>query len=308
MIPKTTLGNTDLQVSRLGYGAMELRDLEGEKSHPSSAVTGKLKDEKQAEQALNAALDSGITFIDTAWAYGRSEEFIGRFISHRRSEYTLATKAGHLYRGVSDQSSWTIEAITTCLEQSLKRLNTDYVDLLQLHNPRPEEVDWEAMTQALESFRSQGMVRYIGLSSGVPHIEKFLDMEIFDTIQVPYSAVMPENTNAIDRAKRQGVGVIARGTLGEGAPIAGDPSRALYKKLKSRWEQSCLPGMAESAENITEFLIRYSLSNPNVDVALFGSANPEHIKANAESAAQSLLTAEAVEKVQNSVAEAIECM
>ncbi|WP_020406904.1 aldo/keto reductase [Hahella ganghwensis] len=300
MIPKTTLGNTDLHISRLGYGAMELRDLEGEKSHPSSAVPGKLKDPKQAEQALNAALDAGISFIDTAWAYGRSEEFIGRFISHRREEYTLATKAGHLYRGVSDQSSWTVEAVTTCLEQSLKRLNTDHVDLLQLHNPRPEEVDWEAMTNALERFRSRGMLRYIGLSSGVPHIDKFLDLGIFDSIQVPYSALMPENARAIQRAKTMGVGVITRGTLGEGAPIAGDPSRALYKKLKSRWDNSCLPAMAD---NITEFLIRYSLTNPNVDVALFGSANPDHITANAASAEQSLLQGDVVEQVQSSVAE-----
>ena len=85
-LPKTALGRTGLNVTTLGYGAMEIR---GARIWGGRQVT-----EDQAKTILNAVLDAGINFIDTANDYGRSEEFIGKFISNRRSEYFLATKCG----------------------------------------------------------------------------------------------------------------------------------------------------------------------------------------------------------------------
>src|ERR1043166_4454085 len=85
-LPKTILGRTGLNVTRLGFGAMEIRD--------SGVWSGRPVTEKQVESLLNAVLDAGINFIDTSQDYGRSEEFIGRFLAKRRSEFVLATQCG----------------------------------------------------------------------------------------------------------------------------------------------------------------------------------------------------------------------
>src|SRR5438309_297704 len=85
-LAKRTLGRTGLSVTQLGYGAMEVR---GSRIWGGRPVT-----EEQAEKILNAVLDTGINFIDTSNDYGRSEEFIGRYLSHRRQEFYLATKCG----------------------------------------------------------------------------------------------------------------------------------------------------------------------------------------------------------------------
>ena len=87
-LPTSTLGRTGLEVTKLGYGAMEVR---GTRIWGGRPVT-----DEEAGQILNAVLDAGINFIDTANDYGRSEEYIGRFLSSRRSEFVLATKCGCL--------------------------------------------------------------------------------------------------------------------------------------------------------------------------------------------------------------------
>ena len=87
---KTTLGRTGLNVTQLGYGALEVRGVVST-DDPKS----RMPSEDRAELILNSVLDLGINFIDTAWCYGKSEEMIGKYISNRRNEYTLAAKTGH---------------------------------------------------------------------------------------------------------------------------------------------------------------------------------------------------------------------
>src|SRR5262245_43235145 len=112
------LGKTGLKVSRLGAGLGEI---------------GALEDVSVAGRLLNIALDGGINFLDTGECYGNSEEWIGRTISQRRQEYILATKAGHLVEGYEGEA-WTAQTILDSIERSLKRMRTDYLDLLQLHS------------------------------------------------------------------------------------------------------------------------------------------------------------------------------
>ena len=122
---RTTLGKTGIEVSRLGAGLVKIGDLEVE----------------QGGRLLNQALDAGIDFLDTAECYCRSEEIIGRTIAHRRSEYFLATKAGHAVDansrpvplGVHGHRPWTAETVKLSIDRSLRRLGTDHVDLLQVH-------------------------------------------------------------------------------------------------------------------------------------------------------------------------------
>src|SRR4051812_8446551 len=133
-LPKRTLGRTGLNVTTLGYGAMELR----------GAPRGRDVTEQQAERILNAVLDSGINFVDCSIDYGLAEERIGKYISHRRDEYFLATKCGCLVGELERNPPpagpnmrfphvFTPENILAGVEQSLRRMNTDHIDLLQFH-------------------------------------------------------------------------------------------------------------------------------------------------------------------------------
>jgi aryl-alcohol dehydrogenase-like predicted oxidoreductase len=121
-LPKRELGRTGLQVTMLGYGAMELR----------GAPRARDTTEAQAETILNAVLDAGINYIDTSIDYGVSEERIGRYISHRRSEYYLASKCGCLV-GAPAVRGLTRDNILAGVEQSLVRMKTDYLDVVQFH-------------------------------------------------------------------------------------------------------------------------------------------------------------------------------
>jgi len=126
-LPKRELGRTGLQVTTLGYGAMELR----------GAPRARDTTEAQAETILNAVLDAGINYIDTSIDYGVSEERIGHYISHRRSEYYLASKCGCLVgapaaRGQRSPHVFTRDNILAGVEQSLVRMKTDYLDMVHI--------------------------------------------------------------------------------------------------------------------------------------------------------------------------------
>src|SRR6058998_384513 len=120
-LPKRELGRTGLQVTMLGYGAMELR----------GALRGRDVTEAQAETILRAVLDAGINYIDTSIDYGESEERIGRYIASRRSEYYLASKCGCPVGEVGGTRAphvFTGENVIAGVEQSLRRLQADYLD------------------------------------------------------------------------------------------------------------------------------------------------------------------------------------
>src|SRR5437868_4645523 len=119
---KRTLGRTGFEATVLGFGAMEIR---GNRIWNGRPVT-----DEQAERILNAALDAGINLIDTARDYGRSEEYIGRYISNRRDEYFLATKCGCTIKPAGDHDDtphiWTRENLMSNIEESLSLLKTDH--------------------------------------------------------------------------------------------------------------------------------------------------------------------------------------
>src|SRR5262245_440208 len=128
-LPTRQLGRTGLSVTMLGYGAMELR----------GAPRGRDVSDAQAEAILHAVLDAGINYIDTSIDYGVSEERIGRYIGDRRAEYYLASKFGCLAcappapRGQTSPHVFTRDNILAGVEQSLARMRTDYLDVLQFH-------------------------------------------------------------------------------------------------------------------------------------------------------------------------------
>ncbi len=150
-LPKRELGRTGLEVTMLGYGAMELR----------GAPRTRDISEAQAETILNAVLDSGINYIDTSIDYGLSEERIGRYIGHRRDEYYLASKCGCLVgappapRGDRSPHVFTPENIVAGVEQSLRRMQTDHLDVVQFHSsPSQQTLQDNGAVDALLSWRA----------------------------------------------------------------------------------------------------------------------------------------------------------
>ena len=204
------LGRTGLNVTVLGFGAMELRA-------PGSAIrSGRPVDPAQAGKVLNAALDGGINFIDTSIDYGRSEDSIGESISHRRHEYYLATKCGcnadleAIASGTARGHTFSRDNIREGVHLSLRRMKTDYLDLVQFHGPPPVETRDEAI-QAMLELKREGKTRFIGVSAVLPEVAGLVETGAFDTVQVPYSALEREHEAFIGQAALEGLGVVGRG-------------------------------------------------------------------------------------------------
>ena len=254
-----TLGRTGLEVTRLGYGAMAVSDVS----------------EDVADTALNAVLDAGINFIDTSNDYGRSEEFIGKYISRRRSEYYLATKCG-CPPDTGGQHVWTRENLFRGLNQSLERLKTDYVDLFQLHNAPGEDCERGGLVDALKEMQVQGKVRWIAISTGLPHLPTYLEWGVFDQFQIPYSALQREHEGWISRSADAGIGTVIRGGVAQGEPGEGRGRAESWQKF----QDANLDELREEGESRSAFVLRFTLTHPQIHTIIAGTKNPAHLHEN----------------------------
>jgi aryl-alcohol dehydrogenase-like predicted oxidoreductase len=270
-LPTRTLGRTGLEVTQLGYGAMELR----------GAPRGRDVSDDQAEQVLRAVLDSGINYIDTSIDYGLSEERIGRFIAGRRDQYFLASKCGCPLQPVAPTTRgrsphvFTRDNVTAGVEQSLRRLRTDYLDVVQFHSsPNKQTLEDEGGLDALLDLQRQGKVRFVGMSGTLPNLPEQIQMGVFDVFQIPYSAVQSEHEALISQAAAAGAGTVIRGGAAKGA-----------------WAGSELDDLTDGASR-TEFILRYTLSHPDLHTTIVGTVDPAHLQANVAAAKKGPLPAD----------------
>ena len=293
MLPKAELGTTGMMVTKLGFGALELRDLESD--------GGCLPSEEHGKRLLNAVLDAGINFIDTARSYGRSEEFIGRAIANRRDEYFLATKAGRGWRsdppGGSELSR---EALVGSLDESLALMRTDHVDVIQLHGGSMEEIERHGCVETLRDLKAQGKTRFIGASATLPDLDRYIDMDVFDTLQIVYSALEPEHETAITRAAERGAGTIIRGGAVKGAPTRETGRGNEFPTVRGRWERSGLDRLLAGLDPV-ETLLRYAIAHPSAHTFIVGTRDPEHLRANVAAVEKGPLDAELHEAVRAAV-------
>ncbi len=286
-LPTRPLGSTGVEVSALSFGAMELR----------GPPRGRDLDEAEVGRLLNLVLDSGVTVVDTSIDYEASEERIGRHLGHRRDEFFLASKCGCLVgweRPVDYQGGmrgggphdFSRTNIVAGVEQSLRRLRTDHLDLLQVHaSPDAATLGGYGVVETMQDLRDQGKVRFIGMSGVLPALIEHIEMNAFDVFQVPYSAVQREHEDAITRAAAAGAGVLARGGAGRGV-AAGNP-RTVPKnpKLAEAWTQAQMDDLLDDMTPM-EFTLRFTLSHPGVSSVLVGTADAEHFEANVEAIAK----------------------
>lgn len=263
-LPSAILGRTGLSVTRLGYGAAHRRSMT----------------EVHAERVLNTVIDSGVNFIDTANDYGNSEELIGKFISNRRSDFYLATKCGCSSQSgdgpASKKHIWTQENLFRGLEESLQRLKTDYVDVMQMHNPSVLDCNNGNLVDCLEKMREQGKVRWIGVSTTLPDLPEFIKWGVFDVFQIPYSALERDHEEWITSAAESGIGIVLRGGLALGEPGVGTGQEERWNKF----EEAGLDDFRSEDESRSAFLLRYTLTHPNTDTIIVGTTNLEHFDEN----------------------------
>jgi aryl-alcohol dehydrogenase-like predicted oxidoreductase len=283
------MGNTDLVVGRLGYGAMEL----------AGAPRARSIDESDAIKLINLVIDLGITYVDTSIDYGLSEQLIGKALAHRRADVILASKCACQVgrEGAGDRGEshiYTAENVTAGVEQSLRRLKTSYLDVVQVHgNPTRKELEDGGVIDALLKLQQAGAVRHLGISSRLPLLAEFVDVDYFGVIQVPYSALQRQNEDVMSALRRAGKAVVARGVTGRGAPAKGWATRPIGTadgEAQKLWQRAGLDELLAGMPR-TEFMIRFALSNDNVDVALVATTDNAHLAADVAYAAKGPLDA-----------------
>ena len=277
-LPTAVLGRTGLEVTRLGYGAMELRLDEGQR-----AVS-----DEDSTRVLNAVLDAGINFIDTSVDYGLSEERIGKAISHRRDEFYIATKCGCPATPAAfeaDGHVYTRENIEAAVNQSLRRMKTDRLDLVQFHgSPAKSVLDENEAIDTLAGLRDQGKIRFIASSSSLPNIRDHIEMDVFDAFQIPYSALNRDHEGVIAQSASAGIGTVIRGGVAKGEPgVSGVPRQETWETF----DDAGLGELLESGESKTAFILRFTLSHADMHTTIVGTQNLDHLEENVRVATMS---------------------
>ncbi|HEU5229915.1 MAG TPA: aldo/keto reductase [Ktedonobacteraceae bacterium] len=259
------LGSTDMQVSVLGFGGAEIGG-------------ASLAD---VERLLGKSLDGGLNVIDTAECYGESEELIGRAVWYRRSDYYLFSKCGHA-SGFT-LPDWSPQLLNMSIDRSLRRLKTDYLDLIQLHGCSKEVLCQEEVIDVLLKARDSGKVRYIGYSGNNADARYAIQMGIFDTLQTSVNiADQSEIERTLPLAQEHNIGVIAKRPLANvvwKSKIA--PKNPYHYPYWERLRKLQYAFLTEDLESSVGIALRFTLSVAGVCTAIVGTANPDRYQQNA---------------------------
>jgi aryl-alcohol dehydrogenase-like predicted oxidoreductase len=295
------LGRTGLDVTVVGFGSITIRGFFGP------------VDDGESTQALHAAIDAGMRFIDTSDAYGagRSEQIIGRFLRERpdRDQIIICTKGGN--NMVTGARNFTPDYIRGCLEGSLQRLGVDVIDVYLLHNPSVQNLKSGDSFELLEKFKAEGKIKYWGVSvNTLEECELAIELGQPAVMQMEYNLLDQEAAGVFAKAKAAGVGVISRVPLKRGLLSGRFDEHATFvegDRRRNMFAPDRLPPMVARVRRISEIVadygrplaevaIRFCVSNPDVDVTIPGIRTPEQARANA--AASAPLPPDVVEKLR----------
>jgi aryl-alcohol dehydrogenase-like predicted oxidoreductase len=299
-----TLGRTGLQVSDVGFGAMTI----------GGEVFG-ATDDQESLRALHHAIDLGMNFIDTADAYGRghSEELLAQILKTRRKDVILATKGGNQFTVRQGLRNFDPDYITSALEQSLKRLQIETIDLYQLHNPSQEVMRRGDIFERLEQFKKEGKIRFYGVSlektaDGVAAIETGKP----DTLQVVYNILHQDPEEQLfPLARQENIGIIARVPLERG--VLSGRFTSTREFAEKDWRRGVFPeeSLAQvhaavaklqflvkgDVLNLAQAALRFVLSHPTVSTVIPGIRTVQQVEHNV-AASGKLLLAEDVRRLR----------
>ncbi|RCW64846.1 aldo/keto reductase [Saliterribacillus persicus] len=273
---KNRLGNSELYVSELSLGCMSLGT-----------------DQKEASKIIDSAVENGINYLDTADLYdqGLNEELIGQAIKHKRKDLIVATKVGN---HLKEDGSWYWDPSKTHIKnqvkESLKRLQTDYIDLYQLHGGTIEDPTEETI-EAFEDLVKEGYIRYYGISSIRPNvIRKFVEKSNMISVMMQYSLLdrRPE-IEMLDLLNENNISVVARGPLAKGM-LSDEAVKKVEEKGKDGYLEYSYEELAKTAQvldrvkskniSINGLALKYVLEHDAVASAVFGASSQKQLKTN----------------------------
>jgi aryl-alcohol dehydrogenase-like predicted oxidoreductase len=289
---KRVLAKPDVRVTVLGFGAMEIPKLSG----------------SDASKLLNRVLDNGINFIDTAPCYDTSEEMIGNAIAGRRKEYFLASKCCCNTTGTGPGHIFDRATAMKNINNSLKVMRTDYLDILQLHTPVPSDLPGgpkDDLIQALYDMKRDGKIRHASITfknSGPADpkypvaysyecFKAFMDWGVFDTMQAVYGGLVRRCELAIAEAAARGIGIIARGAL-----------KRYFPNYDELYDKAGLDELCEAGEDRNSFLLRYAITGSGVSTVIVGTKDPAHLQANITAAERGILPLDVYKAAQKKLA------
>ena len=240
------LGQTGLLVTPLGFGAFKI----GRNEKVKYPQPYDLPDDATTERLLNGVLDAGINLIDTAPAYGISEERIGKFLSARRGEFILSTKVGERFINGESSFDFTGPGVRASVTESLRRLRTEILDIVFVHS-NGDDLTIQQQTEVvptLQKLKHAGYVRAIGFS-GKTAVGASAALDWADVVMVEYHLRDTSHANVIASAATRGVGVVVKKGLASGHL---PPAEAIH----------------------------FVLSNPQVSSVIVGGLSLDHLKAN----------------------------
>ena len=260
------LGNSALNVSRVSFGCMSLKP-----------------EETNFNTVIGAAIDSGINFFDTADLYdhGLNEVCLGKALKEKRKQVIIATKVGNKWKPDGSGFSWNPDKkyIIGAVEDSLNRLQTDYIDLYQLHGGTIED-DIDDTIDAFETLKQQGKIRYYGISSIRPNvIREYVKRSNIVSVMMQYSLLdrRPEES-CLQLLKEHNIGVLARGSVASGL-LAGKEAKPYVghneNEVKNAAKAIGKVTMADS--NLAATAIAYVLQNAAISTAVVGIRNMQQL-------------------------------
>jgi aryl-alcohol dehydrogenase-like predicted oxidoreductase len=297
-VKKHLFGTTGMQVGMLGFGGAE--------------IGFERATDRTVDELLGAALEVGVNVIDTAAMYEGSEEKLGRALRGRRNQFLIFTKCGrslqpwHNLTGfllrahrrvrhaidLADQYEsldWHPRALERNIEQSLRRLKTDHIDLIQLHSCSEETLRHNEVTKVLHRAREAGKVRHIGYSGEGKAARYAIQCGQFEALQISINIADQEPLDqTVPLAIEHGIGVIAKRPIAEGTWRSIHRPESLHRR--AYWERlQELQYDFLRGERAFEIALRFTISVPGVHTAIVGTKDPAHLLQNAEYAAAGFL-------------------
>ena len=255
MLPKRDLGTTGIQVSCLGLGTVKF----GRNQDVKYPEGFELPSDREITALLDLAREAGINLLDTAPAYGSSEQRIGRLLPDR-DNWLLGTKVGEIFEGGRSRFDFSAAHVRESIEQSLRHLRTDRLDLVLIHSDGNDLdiLDKSDCLETLERMRREGLLRAIGMSSKT--IEGGLRaIELVDALMLTYNRSDTSQKPVIDQAQKAGKGVLIKKGLASGHAV-------------------------HSASDSVANNFRFLLEPPGISSVIVGTINPDHLRENIEAA------------------------
>lgn len=277
---KRKFGNTGFEVSIMGFGGGQIGDF---------AVP-----EHEVEKVLHTALDLGINFIDTARGYYASEDRIGRFLKDRKDEFILSTKVGYGIEGVED---WTYEAVTKGIDESLKWLQRDVLDIVHLHSCSKETIMNNGLDDALYEAKEKGKLKIAAYSGENEDLAWAVDSGRFASLQSSVNIFDQWGLkNVYPKAKERSMGTIAKRSIGNAPWRFSDHPKGEY--CEEYWKRMKAMEL-DFGERWLETALRFTAYAPGVDTMIVGTTNSEHLRDNVEQVNKGPLENDLVEKLKN---------